>query len=297
MGKNDTDRGIYRSIYVALWDDEDFQKLPSEARLALLYLRSSPLSNMPCLYRVYREAIEQHTGLRGTVVDRVLDTLSDTGWVEIEKGIIWVKNGLRYDPSISLKNPKHIEAIRKILMGLPKLKIVINFCAYYNIPIPYDTPHDIPSEIGYQKGNRKPNGNPGTGKKEQEQEQDNTPPNPPKGDSMAFVLPDDIDPDIWKAYIEMRKKIKAPLTETAMKLTLDELDKLKRTLGNDKNKVLKQSIQKSWRGVFPLKAEKGDQCAENRESTESSKYSGIGRTVVVGGKPPGGGRDSSAPQE
>jgi hypothetical protein len=47
----------------------------------------------------------------------------------------------------------------------------------------------------------------------------------------------------------MRKKIKAPLTDKARSLIVSELNKI----GQDKNKVLEQSIEKAWRGVFPLR--------------------------------------------
>jgi hypothetical protein len=65
-------------------------------------------------------------------------------------------------------------------------------------------------------------------------------------------LPPFINPDLWKEYIETRKKIKAPMTEHAKKLTIEELEKLK-TQGEEPSAVLKQSIEKSYRGVFPVK--------------------------------------------
>ncbi len=147
MGKSQNDRGMYRAIYVTLWDDPDFINLPPEIKLILLNLRTGPLTNMPCIYRFYREAIRKQTGYPSKVVDRALDTLSDTHWITIEEDIIWVRNALRYDPNIYLNNPKHIEAIKKIIMGLPKLKIVIDFCTYYGITIPYQIPYPIPYGI------------------------------------------------------------------------------------------------------------------------------------------------------
>ena len=123
-------KGIYRAFYVSLWDALDFLALPSPARMVLVYLRTSPLSNLPCIYRFYGEAIETHTGLEAALITRALELLSAGGWIEIESGIVWVRNALKYDPSISLKNPKHVEAIRKAISSLPKLQIVANFCAY-----------------------------------------------------------------------------------------------------------------------------------------------------------------------
>lgn len=58
-----------------------------------------------------------------------------------------------------------------------------------------------------------------------------------------------------KDFEEMRKKIRKPLTERALALTLSELEKL--APGDDEKKIaiLNQSIQRGWQGVFPLKDE------------------------------------------
>ena len=143
MNKGKYDRGIYRSIYVALWDDPRFLELSPEERMILLYLRTSPLSNLIGLYRFYKEAICTHTGLPDSLCNRVLDTLSHRDWIAIDQGLVWVKNALKYDPTVSLANPKHMQAVRTIVAGLPKLKIVADFCTYYGISIPYSIPYAI----------------------------------------------------------------------------------------------------------------------------------------------------------
>lgn len=54
-------------------------------------------------------------------------------------------------------------------------------------------------------------------------------------------------------YLQMRKKIKKPATEFAVKLAIKELEKL--APGNDEMKILiiEQSIFNSYQGLFPLK--------------------------------------------
>jgi hypothetical protein len=72
------DRGNYRSIYNSIWDDPDFMALEPDAKLVFFFLRTSPLANQMGIFRFYKEAISEYTGLSDTVVDRVLDTLCDT---------------------------------------------------------------------------------------------------------------------------------------------------------------------------------------------------------------------------
>ena len=63
-------------------------------------------------------------------------------------------------------------------------------------------------------------------------------------------------------FIKMRKAIKSPATDRALKGILNKLDQL---ASDDKNKIgiLEQSIINSWKGVFPLKE-------QNKFSTNSS---------------------------
>ncbi len=93
---------------------------------------------MPCIFPLYIEPIEKQTGLSRKVIEKALDALCDTRWITIDDGIVWVRNGLKFDPNISLKNENQVKAIKKNLLGLPKSKLVVDFCQYYGLEIPYE---------------------------------------------------------------------------------------------------------------------------------------------------------------
>ncbi len=84
--------------------------------------------------------------------------------------------------------------------------------------------------------------------KESKGKESRTPSSPPQNN-----VPADVDKNIWEAFVKMRKKIKAPLTDEAIDLTFTNLENIAKETGQDKNEILKQSIQKSWRGVFAIK--------------------------------------------
>ena len=67
-------------------------------------------------------------------------------------------------------------------------------------------------------------------------------------------------------FIKMRKTIKAPMTDNAVKLMLNKLDKF---ATNDDTKVLilNQSIMNSWKGIFELKDNQPHQKAEPQQGT------------------------------
>ena len=61
--------------------------------------------------------------------------------------------------------------------------------------------------------------------------------------------PSHLDPEAWAAFVEMRRKIKAPLTDYACKLIWRDLERI-RQAGHDPNASLDQSTMHGWRGVF-----------------------------------------------
>jgi hypothetical protein len=60
-----------------------------------------------------------------------------------------------------------------------------------------------------------------------------------------------------KDFLEMRKKLKKPITDRAFNMLLSELNKLAAT-DDLKVKLLDQSILHNWQTVYPLKVDKQD---------------------------------------
>ena len=57
-----------------------------------------------------------------------------------------------------------------------------------------------------------------------------------------------------EGFVEMRKRIKAPLTEHALSLLLKKLDGLGRSVA-EKVEIVNQSVMNNWKGFFALKQE------------------------------------------
>lgn len=71
------------------------------------------------------------------------------------------------------------------------------------------------------------------------------------GKYSNIEVPSFIKEETWLAFLEMRKEIKAPMTEKAVTMMFNRLGELKEQ-GSDPNKVLEQSIMNNWKGVFPI---------------------------------------------
>jgi len=66
-----------------------------------------------------------------------------------------------------------------------------------------------------------------------------------------FQVPDWIPAEPWSAWLDVRKKLKAPNTDRALQLAAKELDRLKAE-GHDPAAVLDQSTARGYRGLFPV---------------------------------------------
>ena len=133
-------RGLYRGIYAAMLDDPDFQTLSPQARHVLLTLRLCAQNNLACLFRLYLPVLMAQTGYSQVVVERALEELIRDRWIEREQTLVWIRNGLRFDPTVRIPNSKHHTHITRAISAFGPLKIVARFCEYYKIRYPFDTP-------------------------------------------------------------------------------------------------------------------------------------------------------------
>jgi len=68
----------------------------------------------------------------------------------------------------------------------------------------------------------------------------------------VIVLPDWLPVESWNAFLEMRKKLRKPLTTAAVKLAIKRLGDL-RSAGDDPKAVLEQSVLNGYQGLFEIR--------------------------------------------
>ena len=72
--------------------------------------------------------------------------------------------------------------------------------------------------------------------------------------SILETVPDDLALAL-EDFIEMRKKIKAPITERGLELIISKVNKLSNGDLKKSIEIVNQSVENSWKGVFPLRQE------------------------------------------
>ncbi|MDH3354506.1 MAG: hypothetical protein OEL79_04745 [Chromatiales bacterium] len=77
-----------------------------------------------------------------------------------------------------------------------------------------------------------------------------------KEPKSVFVLPDWINQELWDGFMAERKRQKASNSEAAIKSLVTKLSKF-REEGLDPNESVANSLENSWKGVFPTKQKAG----------------------------------------
>ena len=135
-------RGSYRAVFTVLFDDPDYQRLSAHARLLLLTLRQCRDAGAAAIFRYYREILRAQTGLDDAQLEAAFEELesppSGAPWIYRDTAVVWVRNALRYDPTLRLANERHRIGVENALRSLPHSKVVAKFCDYYQITMPLE---------------------------------------------------------------------------------------------------------------------------------------------------------------
>jgi hypothetical protein len=121
-------------------DHPDYQALSSAARLTLLTLRLCSQNTAASIFRPYPAVLCVQTGLSLRALAGALAELEAGAWIEREGHVVWIRNGLRYDPNLRLSDDKHRAAVLRALEALPSCALVGKFCEYYRITRPLPGP-------------------------------------------------------------------------------------------------------------------------------------------------------------
>src|SRR5690606_29008698 len=130
-------RGEYRAIHVALIDDPDFLQLSPPARLALMTLKLILGASGIDVVRALVPELMATTGYDDATIRAAVDELTAGRWILIEGRVVWLRNGLRFEPSKPLASENGRKGISAHLKTLPRVALVNRFADYYGLPRPF----------------------------------------------------------------------------------------------------------------------------------------------------------------
>ena len=251
---------IYRNVYTKFWTDPKItDEFTPEDKYFYLYLFTNPHTNLCGCYELSKKAASWETGYSKDTIDRLIErfqrihkvisynpetrevlllkwfrynwTTSKDFRKALEKQINEVKTDIYREYLISLFNDNETVP-RPSLDGLPTVSTPSIDGGGTTVTVT-DTVTDADSVTDADTEKKK----------------------------KPFFEDEELN-EAFKDFIEMRKKIKKPMTEKAITLSISKLDKLS---GGSKAKaiaILNQSIEGSWTGLYPLKEPKQNQTAQ-----------------------------------
>lgn len=98
--------------------------------------------------------------------------------------------------------------------------------------------------------------------------------------AVAPILPNWVPLDAWSGYVEMRKRIKKPMTDRAVDLKIKDLDKFKQ-LGHDITSILDKSTANNWTDLYepkPMQQKNGH--INKQEALEASNRAVVERLLA-----------------
>lgn len=206
-----------------------------EAQVVALYLMTSPHANMIGVFHLPVMYLAHETGLSEQGAIEALQRLAGKDFCTYEDEWVCVHNFAANQIGEELKaEDKRVKGVINELAKVPKGSCRDAFVSRYQVPFHLPgSPLEAPSKpLRSQKQKQK-----------QEQIRDGASP---------FVLPDWIPSDSWDGYVEMRGKVRKPMTDRARAMVVAELARL-RDGGQDVGKVLDQSTLKNWTDVYEVK--------------------------------------------
>ncbi len=123
-------KGEFRSYYVRMLDEDEFQSFAPETQRAFFFLKG--LLGQWGVDVMYPAELAARMRVDLAVVRAALDELTGAGWFRTEKNVCWLVNGLRHEPWYEPGNENQVAGLRKFLRGLPEVPLLTEVVAAYS---------------------------------------------------------------------------------------------------------------------------------------------------------------------
>lgn len=140
----------YRSSYESLVDDADYQALSPLAQAVFHTLKLKlGMYGIAVLYTGVLEEIHRcaspHQVTEALRELEAKKTISGAGgWIRRERNVVWLVNGLKFDPAFTTGNANNRKGAIAYARSLPRLALIDEFLSYYGLTTPSGTPSPTP---------------------------------------------------------------------------------------------------------------------------------------------------------
>ena len=248
----------YSPLYNSIWNDNQFEEYSPEKKLLFIFLSNNQEVNKSGIYKITIRQIQFYTGIDKKLINDFINELINEQKLkyDFDKGIIFIKNVYKYQKGmiknqnimlLSIKRQYELvttdfwEDFLEIYKEDKTIKFFINEVIngslidhqlYINKDINKDK--DISKDIN----------------KEEKPKKTKTTPKPAV---KEIIIPNFVDTETWNNFVNMRKEIKKPLTDSIAAGCIKNLTKFEDIKAGNANLALENSIAGGYQGLFEPK--------------------------------------------
>ena len=245
---------VYRNIQTTFWTDAKVaDEFTPEDKYFYLYLFTNPHTNLSGCYEISKKQVSWETGYSIDTIDRLLERFEKIHQVisfnQVTKEVLllnWHK--YNWTASEKFRKPllKEIESIkcdeyREYLIGAYSGDMV-------SIRYPYGMDTTVTVTVSDTVSVTDAD----------------TVPEKPKKTKMRYSDDDALD-DAIKDFIEHRRKLRKPMTDKAIELLINKLNKLAPNNTSEKVELINTAIESGWQTVYPRKKDVPEKNSNLRE--------------------------------
>lgn len=257
-------KDIKRCVSTAFWkDDKVLNEFSPEDKYFFLYLLTNPHTTQLGIYHLPIKVASVELGYSIDAIKVLLDRFENKyNIIRYSKDTneVAIKNYLRH--SIVSGGKPVMDCLEKELKTIKDMTLVSYVFNYLNT---LDTKYLNITVIEFIKKNIVLNNNDNDNERYVDESYHESSKNaqPSQKRTIIYYADNPIMDDTFKAYLDMRKQIKKPASERAIKLVMNKLERLSEGDDNKIIDILNQSILNSWQDVYPLKeTPKKTQCVD-----------------------------------
>lgn len=239
----------YRPFLCSFWTDPDIEPMSTEEKLVYIFLFTNQLTTESGIYSISLKYISERTSININKINGIINTLQSVYnkiTYDNNSSIIFVHGFMKrnYRGNTNLLDKSIIQdfhnnksmvcwskfvEIYEIHCISIKIKELLKTCGDF-----HKTSMSMSMKDEYEND---------TSSLKSEEKLSSLP--------EAVVIPDHLK-EVWPAFIEVRKAKKAANTPRALKMLMNQLNKLS-SKPEEQTEIVEQSIRSSWSDVYPLK--------------------------------------------
>lgn len=254
---------IYRTVQLSFWTDNKVEDdFTPEDKYFYLYLLTNPHTNLAGCYEVSYKQMSNELGYSKDAVERLIERFEKFHNIirfckETKEILIlnWGKHNWTKSPKFqnalqaeftTIKCQQFKEFLEGQLFGTDTVPIPY--------PYPMDTSVTVTDTVYVTDADNV------TVKKK------------PKKTPAVYYPTDELLNQAFTDFVEMRKQLKKPMTERAVQLAIKKLETLSGGDNDKAVKIIEQSIEGSWTGLYELKEHgRSNNAGGNTENNRPNK--------------------------